>query len=154
MIQIPPLLQRWLFPALAAALAYAAWRSYGWPGLILAVLMLSFWLLLHFTKLMRLLRTVADRPMGRVRDANALAQHLKHGMPLVNVMRMTLSIGLLRSLPNTDPEVRTWSDEAGRAAVCTFEHGRLVSFRLEAEDAQDQPTAALNPTPASADPAP
>ncbi|MEX1167409.1 MAG: glycerate kinase [Hydrogenophaga sp.] len=154
MFQMPPLLQRWLFPALAAALAYAAWRSYGWPGLILAVLMLSFWLMLHFTKLMRLLRTVADRPMGRVSDANALAQRLKQGMPLVDVMRMTLSIGLLRSSPNTDPEVRSWSDEAGRTAVCTFEHGRLVSFRLEAEGAEDQPTAALNPTPAPADPAP
>jgi len=150
MFQLPPLVRRLLFPALAAALAYAAWRSYGWPGLILALLMISFWLLLHFTKLMRLLRTVANRPMGRVRDAGALAKRLKPGMPLVDVMRLTLSIGLLRSPPETDPEVRAWSDETGRTAVCTFEQGRLVSFRLEAERSPE-PTGTA---PDAADPAP
>ena len=124
-------LRTWLFPAMAAALAYAAWRSYSWPGLILALLMLSFWLLLHFTKLMRLLRTVANRPLGRVRDVGAMAKRLKPGMPLVDVMRLTLSIGALRSAPDTDSELRTWSDDAGRTAICHFEQGRLVSFRVE-----------------------
>jgi hypothetical protein len=139
MFQLPPLVRRLLFPALATALAYAAWRSYSWPGLILALLMLSFWLLLHFTKLMRLLRTVANRPLGRVRDATVLAKHLKPGMPLVDVMRLTLSIGALQSAPDTEPEVRTWSDDAGRTAICSFEQGRLVSFRVEATPQPEPP---------------
>jgi hypothetical protein len=143
--QLPPRLRALLFPALGAALAYAAWRSYGWPGLILALLMLSFWLLLHFTKLMRLLRTVAARPMGRVRDAQALAARLKSGMAMVDVMRLTLSLGLLRTVPDTDPEVRSWTDETGRAVVCSFEQGRLVSFRLESDD---PPAHAQAPDPA------
>lgn len=141
MFQLPPRLSTLLFPALAAALAYAAWRSYSWPGLILALLMLSFWVLLHFTKLMRLLRTVADRPMGRVRDAGALAKRLKPGMPLVDVMRLTLSIGALRSAPDTDPEVRTWSDDTGQTAVCHFEQGRLVSFRVDTALQPEPPDA-------------
>jgi hypothetical protein len=131
MLQMPPRLRALLFPAMAVALSYAAWRSYGVPGLLLAVLMLSFWLLLHFTKLMRLLRTVAARPMGRTRDAEALRARLKPSMAMVDVIRLTLSIGQLRTPPDTEPEERHWLDDTGQAVVCRFEHGRLVSFRLE-----------------------
>ena len=127
----PPRLRALLFPALALALAYAAWRSYGAQGLVLAVLMLSFWLLLHFTKLMRLLRTIAARPMGRVRDAAALQARLKPGMAMVDVIRLTLSLGQLRTPPDTEPEQRGWADDTGQALVATFEHGRLVAWRLE-----------------------
>jgi len=128
---LPPRIRALLFPALALALSYAAWRSYGLQGLLLAVLMLSFWLMLHFTKLMRLLRTVAARPMGRARDAAALHARLKPGMAMVDVIRLTLSIGQLRTPPDSEPEERHWADDSGQAVVCRFEHGRLVSFRLE-----------------------
>jgi len=128
---LPPRLRALLFPAMALALSYAAWRSHGLPGLLLAVLMLSFWLMLHFTKLMRLLRTVAARPMGRARDAAALHARLKPGMAMVDVIRLTLSIGQLRTPPDTEPEERHWADDTGQVVVCRFEHGRLASFRLE-----------------------
>jgi hypothetical protein len=128
---LPPRLRALLFPALALALSYAAWRSYGVQGLLLAVLMLSFWLMLHFTKLMRLLRTVATRPMGRVSSAAALLQRLKPGMAMVDVMRLTLSIGELRTPPDTEPEERQWADATGQTVVGRFEHGCLTSFRLE-----------------------
>jgi hypothetical protein len=131
MFTLPPRLRALLFPALALALSYAAWRSYGAQGLLLAVLMLSFWLLLHFTKLMRLLRTIAARPMGRVRNAAALQARLKRGMAMVDVIRLTLSLGQLRTPPDTEPEQRAWADDAGQALVATFEHGRLVTWRLE-----------------------
>lgn len=127
---LPPRIRALLFPAMALALSYAAWRSYGAQGLLLAVLMLSFWLMLHFTKLMRLLRTVAARPMGRTRDAAALHARLKPGMAMVDVIRLTLSIGELRTPPDTEPEERRWADDTGQAVVCRFEHGRLVSFQL------------------------
>ena len=134
---LTPRLRALLFPALAIALSYAAWRSYGLPGLLLAVLMLGFWSLLHFTKLMRLLRTVAGRPMGRTRDAAALHAKLKPGMAMVDVMRLTLSIGLLRTPPETDPEERQWADDQGQALVGRFEGGRLVSCRLQAASDPD-----------------
>ncbi len=139
MFTLPPRLRALLFPALALALSYAAWRSYGAQGLLLAVLMLSFWLLLHFTKLMRLLRTIAARPMGRVSDAAALQARLKRGMAMVDVIRLTLSLGQLRTPPDTEPEQRAWADDAGQALVATFEHGRLVSWRLEPVGATHSP---------------
>jgi hypothetical protein len=131
MWRIPHRLRALLFPALSLALSYAAWRSYGAQGLLLAVLMLSFWLMLHFTKLMRLLRTVARRPMGRVNSATALLARLKPGMAMVDVIRLTLSIGALRTPPDTEPEERHWADDTGQAVSCRFEHGRLASFQLE-----------------------
>ncbi len=134
---LPPRLRSLLLPALALALSYAAWRSYGAQGLLLAVLMLSFWLMLHFTQLMRLLRTVAVRPMGRVSSALALNARLKPGMAMVDVIRLTLSIGALRTPPDTEPEERQWADDTGQALVGRFEHGRLVSFRLETSSAPD-----------------
>lgn len=119
-----------LFPALAIAIAYAAWQAYGWKGLILAALMISFWLLLHFTKLMRLLQAAAKRPIGHVRNARVLHGQLKTGMPLVEVVRRTLSLGLRHSKPEHDPEVLEWGDENGDAVICTFLRGRLQTFEL------------------------
>lgn len=144
---LPPRLRALLFPALALALSYAAQRSYGAQGLLLAVLMLSFWLMLHFTKLMRLLRTVAARPLGRVSSAAALHAKLKPGMAMVDVMRLTLSIGLLRTPPDTEPEERQWADDSGQALVGRFEGGRLVWFRLEAQTEAD--TGDTDPTSAA-----
>lgn len=134
-----------LFPALALAIAFAAWQAYGWKGLILAALMISFWLLLHFTKLMRLLHAAAKRPMGHVRNARVLHGQLKKGMPLVEVVRRTLSLGLRHTEPEHEPEVLEWGDESGDAVICTFVQGRLQSFELRgAKVVEDGP---LSETP-------
>jgi len=126
-----------LFPALALAIAYAAWQAYGWKGLILAALMISFWLLLHFTKLMRLLHAAAKRPMGHVRNARILHGQLKKGMPQVEVVRRTLSLGARHTEPGRDPEVLEWGDEKGDAVICTFFQGRLHSFELRPHQAEE-----------------
>ncbi|HEX5737054.1 MAG TPA: glycerate kinase, partial [Hydrogenophaga sp.] len=127
---MPNRLRPFLFPALALAITYVAWQSYGAKGLLLALLMISFWVLLHFTKLMRLLRAAAKRPMGHVRNARVLHENLKKGMPLVEVVRRTQSLGLRHSDPEHDPEVLEWADEKGDAVICTFVRGRLQSFEL------------------------
>ena len=143
-------LRPFLFPALAVAIAVAAWQNYGWKGLILAALMISFWLLLHFTKLMRLLQAAARRPMGHVRHARVLHDHLKKDMPLVDVVRRTQSLGLRHTEPDRDPEVLEWADEQGDAVVCTFSQGRLQSFEWRpatpvAAPPLDSPDAAAPP---------
>ena len=139
MPQLPHRLRALIFPALAAAIAYAAWRSYGTQGLLLAVLMIVFWVLLHFTKLMRLLRTAATRPMGHVQDARLLHRQLKRGQPLVEVVRRTLSLGQRLSAPGHEPEVLEWSDEQRHAVTCTFVHGRLDTFELRLSNPEDPP---------------
>lgn len=122
---LPPRLRPWLFPTLVLALCYAAWRSYGWQGLVLAMLMSSFWVLLHFTKLMRLLRAAAARPKGIVADIPALQRHLRPGMPMHEVVRRTACLGERPADATTD-EVFDWRDAQGRALRLHFEAGRLA----------------------------
>ena len=124
---LPPRLRPWLFPTLVLALCYAAWRSYGWQGLVLAMLMSSFWVLLHFTKLMRLLRAAAARPKGAVADIPALQRHLRTGMPLHDVVRRTACLGE-RPADATADEVFDWHDEQGRVLRLHFQAGRLQRF--------------------------
>jgi hypothetical protein len=132
-------LRPFFYPALALALAFAAWQSFGWKGLLLAALMISFWMLLHFSKLMRVMRTAAHRPMGHVIDAGALQRRLRVGMPLVDVIRLTQSLGQLRSPPDQEPQHMTWGDELGHVVACTFVQGQLTAFELVA--AGDRPEA-------------
>jgi hypothetical protein len=138
--EIPHRLRALIFPALAAAIAYAAWRSYGAQGLVLALLMTVFWVLLHFTKLMRLLRAAAERPLGHVHDAAGLHRQLKRGQPMTDVVRRTLSLGLRCSGEGQEPEVFEWRDEQGQRVVCAFRHGRLDSFVLHRADPETPPS--------------
>jgi hypothetical protein len=139
---IPYRWRRFLFPALAAALGYAAWTQYGGKGLLLAVLMLSFWVLLQFTQLMRLLRTAATRPLGHVSDAPALRARLQRGMPMAHVVRLTRSLGQ-RIDTGTDPgpggaECFEWGDEQGHVLRAHFVHGRLDRFEMRRVEADSQ----------------
>ena len=151
---MPSFLNRWrslLFPALALALCLAAWRSYGAQGLLLAVLMISFWVLLHFTKLMRLLRAAAARPMGAVGDVPALQAQLRLGMPLHEVIRRTGCLGDRlgdASAAAGAHERFAWCDAQGRSLQLDFEHGRLS--RIERQDSPTPPENAQETTAGSA----
>jgi hypothetical protein len=107
---------------------FAAWRSYGGQGLLLATLMISFWVLLHFTQLMRVLRIAASRPMGQVADLAPVLRRLRVGQSLSDVVRLTRSLGLRVNPPEASVNVLLWSDEAGHTLTATFVHGRLSAF--------------------------
>jgi len=143
MPSLPPRLRALLFPALALTLCVAAWRSYGAQGLLLAVLMLSFWVLLHFTKLMRLLRAAASRPIGAVAEVPTLQSQLRLGMALHDVIRRTACLGERLNEPvGADVESFCWSDEKGRRLLLRFEAGRLR--QIDRQDANPVPQAASN----------
>jgi hypothetical protein len=128
MPSLPPRWRGLLFPALALALMFGAWRSYGGQGLLLATLMISFWVLLHFTQLLRVLRIAANRPMGQVADLTPLLRRLRLGQSLSDVVRLTRSLGLRVNAPEEAVNVLSWSDEAGHTLIATFVHGRLSAF--------------------------
>jgi hypothetical protein len=50
----------------AVALGYV---QYGWPGVVLAVSGIVFWLLLQFTRALRAMRTAGGAPVGHVASA-------------------------------------------------------------------------------------
>jgi hypothetical protein len=114
----------------AAALVALAYRSYGGPGVALVVGGLLFWLLLHFNRLMQVLKRAADRPIGHVDSAVMLNAKLKPGVTLLHVLALTRALGELKSQKDSQPELFRWTDESGSFVDCEFNQGKLVKWEL------------------------
>ncbi len=124
------LLMRVLLPAAAALMVVLAYRAYGWAGVALAGGGLLFWLLLHFTRMMHVLKRAANRPIGYVDSAVVLNARLRQGLNLLQVVSLTRSLGQRISDEGQQPEVFRWTDNAASRVTCTFAGGRLVAWEL------------------------
>jgi hypothetical protein len=118
--------------ALAAAALLAGWLGYGWRGLVLAVSVIAFWLLLQFSRTLRLLRNAARSPLGHVDSAVMLNAKLSVGLRLPDVIGMTRSLGRKVS---DQPEVFAWCDGGGDEVEATFEDGRCTRWQLRRQGA-------------------
>ena len=117
-------------PLVGAVLVVASYRVYGWMGVAAAAGFLVMWLLLHFTRLMAVLRKAADSPIGHVGSAVMLNARLRAGVTLMHVIAMTRALGALQSREGEQPEVYRWSDAGGSHVTCEFLHGRLARWTL------------------------
>lgn len=122
--------QRILIPAAGVAAVLLAYRFYGWAGVAAASAGLTMWLLLHFTRMMHVLKRAADRPIGYVDSAVMLNAKLERGMTLIHVVAMTRALGEPQPPLNTQPEIFRWSDAAQSSVTCTFVGGKLVQYEL------------------------
>ena len=61
--------QKILIPAAGLVVVVLAYRSYGWAGVAAAATAIVMWGLLHFTRLMKVLKRAANRPIGHVDSA-------------------------------------------------------------------------------------
>ncbi|MEP6873309.1 MAG: hypothetical protein ABI887_03010 [Burkholderiales bacterium] len=117
----------WAGWALAAAALAAGWFGYGPRGVALAVSVIAFWLLLQFTRLVRVMRSAAESPVGHVPSAVMLNAKLHAGLPMARIVAMTKSLG-----QRADPaqEIYMWTDAGGAAVRVTFANGRCTSWVL------------------------
>ena len=116
----------WALAVLALAVGYASW---GWRGVGLGLTVVVFWLLLQWSRAMRVLRLAASRPKGHVDSAVMLQAKLARGLTLMQVLPLTRSLGEV--LPSTDgAEVFRWTDESGAAVTATLRDGRLAEWQL------------------------
>jgi hypothetical protein len=127
-----------------------SYRYYGWMGVATAGGLLVMWVLLHFTRLMHVLRRAAQRPIGYLDSAVMLNAKLKPGMTLMHVIALTRSLGQLQTERDAQPEVFRWTDPSQSWVECTFVGGRLSSHLMhrpatDAPDAADSPEAAMRP---------
>ena len=122
--------QKVLVPLAIIGGAALAYRSYGWPGIAVVVTFLVFGILLHFTRLMTILKRAANRPIGHVDSAVMLNAKLKPGATLMHVVAMTRALGLLRSVKDAQPEVYEWKDAGESVVTCTFVGGKLSQHVL------------------------
>ena len=122
---------RILVPLAVMILTIGAWRQFGWAGIALAAGGVVMWILLHFTRLMTILKKAANRPVGHVASAVMLNAKLKKGMTLMHVIAMTKSLGALQTPKDEQPEVFVWTDSGQSLVTCTFVGGQLQAWTLE-----------------------
>lgn len=115
----------------AAALVALGYRAWGWAGVGLAAGGGLMWLLLHFTRLMHVLKRAADRPIGFVDSAVMLNARLKPGLNLLRVVGLTRSLGEQLSGQDEQPERFRWRDAYDASVTCEFQDGRLVRWELQ-----------------------
>lgn len=147
--------QKILVPIAGVAVVVLAYRSFGWAGVAAAVGGLLMWVLLHFTRMMQVLRRAADQPIGYVASAVMLNAKLKPGLTLLHVVAMTRSLGLLRSPKDEQPEIFVWTDTSGSSVSCTFAGGKLRHYELfRPAQPEAEPTAPTGTDSSQASPAP
>ena len=115
----------WTLAALAVA---AGFVGYGWRGLVLALTVIVFWLLLQFSRSLRALREAAGRPVGQIDNAVMLHSRLHEGMRLLDVLKLTKSLGT--KLADPPDEAFVWKDAAGDEVQVVLRGGRVSAVRL------------------------
>ena len=122
--------------ALALLFIGLAWRQYGWQGVVFALSVCVFWLLLQFNRTMRVMRSASSSPVGHVDSAVMLHARLKPGLPLMQVVSMAKSLG--RKLSD-EPERYEWTDDSGARLTVALRNGRCESWELH-RDAPEPPS--------------
>jgi hypothetical protein len=116
-----------------------AYRAYGWAGVAMAVTGGVMWMLLHFTRLMQVLKRAAKRPIGFVDSAVMLNAKLRPKVTLMHVIALTKSLGQLETPKDAQPEIFTWTDGSRSVVRCEFLNGRLQSWALTRPEVTEDP---------------
>jgi hypothetical protein len=129
-------------PTFAGALAIAAlaagYWSYGWRGLVLALTVIAFWLLLQFSRSLRVLRRAAQSPLGHVDSAVMFNAKLHVGLRLPEVIALACSLGRKVGANAGDaPEVFAWRDGGDDEVEVTFVNGRCTQWHLRRHSAAE-----------------
>jgi hypothetical protein len=123
-------LMRWIFPLLAIVFVVFSYDRWGWSGVAGSLGLIVMWVLLHFSRMMQVLRRAQGRPIGYVDSAVMLNAKLKSGVPLLHVLALTRALGLLLTEKDAQPEIFRWKDGGGSYVDATFQNGRLRSWAL------------------------
>ena len=115
----------WALAALAVALGY---HFFGWRGVALAASGMVFWLLLQFSRAMRVMRTAGQAPMGTVPSAVMLNARLHAGMRLMNILMLTRSLG---EKLGDEPERYRWTDGSGASVTVEMQKGLCTHWALQ-----------------------
>ncbi len=149
-MKIQELMSRVGIPVLGVLLVAFAYQRFGWGGVAIALGALVMWMLLHFTRMMAVMRRAAGRPIGYVDSAVMLNAKLKTGMTLLHVVAMTRAFGKLLSVKDQQPEVFRWADNGESHVTCEFLAGKLATWDMVRPPVpQDRMDPALTAPPAA-----
>lgn len=148
-VPMQQLLLRVGIPLVCAAGIVFAWDRFGWQGVLVVVTALVMWLLMHFNRMMQVLKRAANRPIGTVDSAVMLNAKLKPGVTLLHVTAMTQSLGQLLSEKDRQPELYRWSDNSQSYVDGEFRNGKLVRWQLERPESASETAPQDAPQPAA-----
>lgn len=117
--------------------------QWGLQGVLLAISVIVFWLLLQFSRAMRVMRQATGAPIGHVASAVMLNAKLRKGMRLIDIIPLTRSLGKTVQGEPGAPEALTWTDNSGAWVRLELVGGRLRHWSLErpAEPQAEAPPA-------------
>ena len=117
----------WIGSALAVTAFIAGGLLWGWKGVILALSVVVFWLLLQFGRLLRIMRAASEAPVGQIDSAVMLQAKLRVGMKLLDLLPLSRSLG--RKLTD-NPETYGWIDAGGVQLAIVMKKGKVLSWAL------------------------
>ena len=132
-----------LVPLGLLVLLIVAYQNARWLGVAAVAGGILMWALLHFTRLMSVMKKASNQPIGYVGSAVMLNARLKPKVPLVHVVAMTRSLGLRQTPEGQEPEIYRWTDGSDSYVECEFVKGRLMKWTLQRPTQPDEPTPAL-----------
>ena len=142
-------IQKFLIPLASVALIAASFYYYGWKGLAVSTGALMMWMLLHFNRMLQVLKRAANRPIGYVASAVMLNAKLQPGATLLHVVALTKSLGVLLSPKDAQPERYRWTDGSNSYVDADFVDGKLKKWTLvrplEPVDVPPQPCPGAAP---------
>lgn len=113
--------------AIALGALAGGWYRFGAAGLALAGSVFAFWLLMQFNRSVKVLRSVADAPVGHVDSAVMLHAKLNVGLSMQKIVVLAQSLG--RHLSD-EPQTWAWEDTSGARLQIVFVKGRCTSWAL------------------------
>ena len=128
----------WIGSALALAALVMGGVLMGWQGVVLVLTVIVFWLLLQFSRLMRVMQAANGAPLGRIDSAVMVQSRLREGMKLVEVLPLTRSLG---AKVEGREEAWAWTDAGGIRLELQFSQGTLRHWELLRPPEQGTPAA-------------
>jgi hypothetical protein len=123
---------------LAVIAVAAAWKAYGWQGVVMAASVIVFWLLIQFSRALRVMKNAGQAPVGHVGSTVMLNSKLSEGLTMMQVVTMTRSLG---RRVDAQADTWAWADDGGSEVTLEFKGGKLVRWTLVRPD----PEAPVDP---------
>ncbi|MEO7336333.1 MAG: hypothetical protein ABIV63_07120, partial [Caldimonas sp.] len=97
----------------------------------LAFSVIVFWLLMQFSRSVRVMRDASESPVGHVPSAVMLHAKLRVGLPMLQIVKLTKSLGKrLSESPDKSQETWAWVDDSGAEVRIVFDKGLCTRWTL------------------------
>ena len=136
-----------LVPVGGILLVAMSYRAYGLGGVAVALGGVVMWVLMHYTRLMQVLKRANNNPIGYVGSAVMLNAKLRPGVAMLHVLALTRALGEQLSPKDEQPEVFRWTDGSKSHVTAEFLNGRLVKWTLYRPPVSDGDDSDAAPAP-------